>query len=115
MNNVLIIKYGLTVLFVYCISCFVTKYLVEHGPPLENLFRSLREFIASILNEYPENSDAFIINTYYYPKSKSLGENAVAIILLMNWKTKNIANYQLKLIGSNETDSVVSKAKFLKK
>uniref|UniRef100_A0A1I7V2I7 Glycosyltransferase family 92 protein n=1 Tax=Caenorhabditis tropicalis TaxID=1561998 RepID=A0A1I7V2I7_9PELO len=47
-------------------------------------------------------TDAYIINTYYYPKSKSLGENAIGMVLLMNRNTmRDMRRYQMQLIASD--------------
>ncbi|EGT31196.1 hypothetical protein CAEBREN_01036 [Caenorhabditis brenneri] len=55
------------------------------------------------------NTDAFIINTYYYPKSKSLGENALAMVLLMNRNTiRDIRKYKMQLVATSEEGSSVT-------
>ncbi|EGT37042.1 hypothetical protein CAEBREN_09926 [Caenorhabditis brenneri] len=55
--------------------------------------------------EVLEKTDAYIISTYYYPKSVSLGENAVGMVLLMNRFTqKNMTHYKMQLVASNDAN-----------
>ncbi|CAB3396703.1 unnamed protein product [Caenorhabditis bovis] len=49
-------------------------------------------------------TNVFIHNTYYYGNSKSLGKNAVAIVMTLHKRTiDNLLDYKFKLIGSNST------------
>ncbi|CAI2354524.1 unnamed protein product [Caenorhabditis sp. 36 PRJEB53466] len=53
----------------------------------------------------------FIHSAYYYPTSKSLGRNAVALVTTMNKRTvSNITEYTINLIGTNRTDRWLKKA-----
>ena len=55
-----------------------------------------------------EKTDAYIISTYYYPKSKSLGENAIGMVLLMNRFTQeDMRKYQIQLVASNSFNQSV--------
>lgn len=57
-----------------------------------------------IINE----TDGYIINSYYYPNSKSLGKDALAMVLLLNANTlPEITDYNLTILASNATDSVL--------
>ncbi|CAP38678.1 LOW QUALITY PROTEIN: Protein CBG21996, partial [Caenorhabditis briggsae] len=50
-------------------------------------------------------TDAYIINTYYYPTSKSLGQNAIGMVLLMNRFTqKNMTQYKMQLIATSKSN-----------
>ncbi|KAF1757352.1 hypothetical protein GCK72_013807 [Caenorhabditis remanei] len=48
-------------------------------------------------------SHVFLVSAYYYPISKSLGSNAVALNMLVDSKNFNVENATYNLIGSNET------------
>ncbi|EFO99845.1 hypothetical protein CRE_18536 [Caenorhabditis remanei] len=51
-----------------------------------------------------QNTHTFIHSAYYFPVSKSLGSNAVAIVTTMNKRTaSDITNYKMNLIGTSRT------------
>lgn len=49
----------------------------------------------------------YIINTYYYPRSRSFGKNGLAMLMLLNKNTmQEITNYKMTLLVSNATSSI---------
>ncbi|CAL2044225.1 unnamed protein product [Caenorhabditis brenneri] len=51
-----------------------------------------------------QNTHTFIHSAYYFPVSKSLGSNAVAIVTTMNKRTvSKITDYRVNLIGTSRT------------
>ncbi|CAO4378309.1 unnamed protein product [Caenorhabditis nigoni] len=56
-------------------------------------------------------SQTFIHSAYYFPVSKSLGKNAIAIVTTMNKRTASkITNYRITLIGTNKTMQMTQEA-----
>ncbi|KAF1753935.1 hypothetical protein GCK72_020492 [Caenorhabditis remanei] len=52
----------------------------------------------------------FLVSAYYYPTSKSLGPNAVALNMVVDSKSLNIDNATYSVVGSNSTHRVISNA-----
>ncbi|CAP39646.2 Protein CBG23374 [Caenorhabditis briggsae] len=59
-----------------------------------------------------DHTHAYITSAYYYRNSKSLGENAVAMVVVMSQKTcKDLEKYEMTIVGTNEyNNSMTSKA-----
>ncbi|PIC29291.1 hypothetical protein B9Z55_020925 [Caenorhabditis nigoni] len=55
-------------------------------------------------------SHVFIVSAYYYPTSKSLGENAIALNMVVDCKSHNVDNATYSVMGSNDTHRELSKA-----
>ncbi|CAI2352025.1 unnamed protein product [Caenorhabditis sp. 36 PRJEB53466] len=55
-------------------------------------------------------SHAFINSVYFYPKSKSLGPNAVAFTMAIDQRSHSMRNHTFTVIGSNSTDTHASVA-----
>ncbi|CCD62008.1 Glycosyltransferase family 92 protein ZK381.2 [Caenorhabditis elegans] len=53
-------------------------------------------------------SHAFINSVYYYPTSKSLGENALAFTMAIDQHSYSMKNHTFTVLGYNSTDSVES-------
>ncbi|CAI2353935.1 unnamed protein product [Caenorhabditis sp. 36 PRJEB53466] len=57
------------------------------------------------------HTHAFITSAYYYENSKSLGKNALAMVVVMNQKTyADLEKYELTIVGTNGNKSRRSKA-----
>ncbi|CAL2044878.1 unnamed protein product [Caenorhabditis brenneri] len=53
----------------------------------------------------------FIHSAYYYPTSKSLGDNAVALVTTMNKRTVwNILDHKINLVGTNQSTKITRQA-----
>ncbi|CAI5452381.1 unnamed protein product [Caenorhabditis angaria] len=53
---------------------------------------------------YLQHTHTFIHSAYYYPESKSLGKNAIAIVTTTNKRTvKQILKMKINLVASNDT------------
>ncbi|KAF1752223.1 hypothetical protein GCK72_018777 [Caenorhabditis remanei] len=50
-------------------------------------------------------SQAFVVSAYFYPTSKSLGENAIALNMVVDSINFDSSNYEYSFVGSNETHS----------
>ncbi|CAB3398529.1 unnamed protein product [Caenorhabditis bovis] len=60
-------------------------------------------------------TNSFITSAYYYETSKSLGKNAVALVLLMSkYTTSNLEDYKIQIVA-NKGDSFSSSIASLKK
>ncbi|ULT91705.1 hypothetical protein L3Y34_009386 [Caenorhabditis briggsae] len=55
-------------------------------------------------------SHVFIVSAYYHPTSKSLGENAVALNMVLDCKSHNEDNATYSVMGSNDTHRELPKA-----
>uniref|UniRef100_A0A1I7TW30 Dirigent protein n=1 Tax=Caenorhabditis tropicalis TaxID=1561998 RepID=A0A1I7TW30_9PELO len=55
-------------------------------------------------------SHAFIVSAYYYPKSKSLGTNAVAVNMVVDSRNFKIEQSTFYVVGSNETHAQLTVA-----
>ncbi|CAL2046452.1 unnamed protein product [Caenorhabditis brenneri] len=55
-------------------------------------------------------SHAFIVSAYYYPKSKSLGKNAVALNMVVDARNFEIDHSNYYIVGSNESHAQLSMA-----
>ncbi|CAB00121.1 Glycosyltransferase family 92 protein R07B7.12 [Caenorhabditis elegans] len=57
------------------------------------------------------HTHAFITSAYYYRNSKSLGENAVAMIVAMSQRTfKHLENHEITIVGSRGYQNLKTKA-----
>ncbi|CAB3404527.1 unnamed protein product [Caenorhabditis bovis] len=66
----------------------------------------------------PNDLHAFITSSYYYPTSKSLGNNSIGLVFLMNFeedpeikrgffeKLNKVEHHQIRILAENESDSV---------
>ncbi|KAF1757338.1 hypothetical protein GCK72_013793 [Caenorhabditis remanei] len=55
-------------------------------------------------------SHVFIVSAYYYPTSKSLGENAIALNMMVDSKNFNLKNSTFNVLGLNETHREITVA-----
>ncbi|ULT88110.1 hypothetical protein L3Y34_007366 [Caenorhabditis briggsae] len=100
-----------SIVFTICLfTVFLVPTIMEDADQYLILYDSLKNNIASTIFGDPiTNTDSYIINTYYYPKSKSFGENALAIVLLMNRNTmRDITKYKMQLVATNEARGTVT-------
>ncbi|EFP00030.1 hypothetical protein CRE_18771 [Caenorhabditis remanei] len=88
---------------IYLLSFFIVPPVIENGDQYLIMFSSFKKKLAEAFFGDPiTNTDAYIVSTYYYPKSKSLGENALAMVLLMNRNTmRDITKYKMHLVATN--------------
>ncbi|CCD69871.2 Glycosyltransferase family 92 protein [Caenorhabditis elegans] len=90
------LKLGLALSVIIIFSSLL--FLSSDGPPEPEI---------SIL----QSTHTFIHSAYYYPSSKSLGKNAIAMVTTMNKRTvSNITNLKINLIGTNKTDKWMQQA-----
>lgn len=89
---------------------------MENGEYYLKLYDSIKNDLTDQLFNRPiTHSDAYIVNAYYYPNSKSLGKNAVAMVMLMNRNAmRDVTKYRMQLVGSNGTSDVTAVASILK-
>ncbi|CAI5452379.1 unnamed protein product [Caenorhabditis angaria] len=60
---------------------------------------------------YLQHTHTFIHSAYYYPDSKSLGKNAIAIVTTTNKRTVNeILNMKINIVASNDTGIMKTEA-----
>lgn len=108
MSSEHIVKYFFVALLVYSLLFILVKHYLESGEKYPKLYQSLSGVVFDIIFDSKLDTDAYIISSYYYPQSKSLGENALAMVLLMNRNTmREITNYRMTLVASNRTSFVV--------
>ncbi|EGT31146.1 hypothetical protein CAEBREN_18608 [Caenorhabditis brenneri] len=101
----------------YLLSFFIVPPIFEDADQYLIQYDSFKRALAEkVFGDPLTNTDAYIVNTYYYPKSKSLGENALAMVLLMNRNTmRDITKYKMQLVATNGSgDSVKVTPKILK-
>ncbi|CAL2046449.1 unnamed protein product [Caenorhabditis brenneri] len=55
-------------------------------------------------------SHVFVVSAYYYPTSKSLGDNAVGLNMVVDCKSHNVDNATYSVMGSNGTHRELSRA-----
>ncbi|EFO99866.1 hypothetical protein CRE_18772 [Caenorhabditis remanei] len=93
----------ITVSTIYFLTFFIVPTILEDGDQYLIMYDSFKNDLADTFFGDPvTNTDAYIVNTYYYPKSKSLGENALAMVLLMNRNTmRDITKYKMHLVATN--------------
>ena len=93
----------ITVSTIYFLTFFIVPTILEDGDLYLIMYDSFKNDLADTFFGDPvTNTDAYIVNTYYYPKSKSLGENALAMVLLMNRNTmRDITKYKMHLVATN--------------
>ncbi|EFP06804.1 hypothetical protein CRE_11206 [Caenorhabditis remanei] len=95
----------LAVLFV--VSLFVFKFYSLHSH-INKLNKT--KTLPGKVDAY-QFTHTFIHSAYYYPSSKSLGDNAVALVTTMNKRTVwKITDYKINLIGANQSTSVTRQA-----
>ncbi|EGT54621.1 hypothetical protein CAEBREN_31282 [Caenorhabditis brenneri] len=95
-------------LFIIFSYCMVAK-IFSNGQSIVTWYLTFcHRVTVSFYGDPTTKTDAYIINTYYYPVSKSLGENALAMVLLMDRNTvRDITRYQMKLIATNKKNQQV--------
>ncbi|EFP12758.1 hypothetical protein CRE_05030 [Caenorhabditis remanei] len=103
-------KLLLTILSLFLIFFIILPSLIGSDDRFINWYLSFRHKITVlILGDSASNTDAYIINTYYYPSSKSLGNNAVAMVLLLDRNTmRDITRHQMTLIATNADNQSVA-------
>ncbi|CAA94907.4 Glycosyltransferase family 92 protein C35A5.5 [Caenorhabditis elegans] len=116
--KILLKKWNVVIYFVLILICFyfIIPIYFPNNDKMNLWLSSIKYYLTyPIYNESLTKTDAYIINTYYYPKSSSLGENAIGMILLMNRNTqRDMTKYRMKLIASNSShQSVIVTPKFL--
>ncbi|CAL2044726.1 unnamed protein product [Caenorhabditis brenneri] len=98
--------FAITILF-----CTVVLYAKVNNIPFRHL--KFAEFLLNSSNEpiFLNHTHAFVTSAYYYENSKSLGKNAVAMVVAMSQRTfKNLEKYEMTIVGTKGNESVKSKA-----
>lgn len=95
---------------IYLTTFFILPSILENGDQYLQQYDSFKQDVArKFFGDPVTNTDAYIVNTYYYPTSKSLGDNALAMVLLMNRSTmRNITKYKMQLVATNSSGSSVT-------
>ncbi|CAI5452076.1 unnamed protein product [Caenorhabditis angaria] len=74
-----------------------------------------QEFMDEMIERY-NHTHAFITSAYYYYNSKSLGENALAMVVVMNqWTTENIEKHTIKIESTGYDGEVLQSNATIKK
>ncbi|CAP39798.2 Protein CBG23186 [Caenorhabditis briggsae] len=89
-------SFKVLLVLLFALSVFILFYsVVRDASP---------EVIKHVRLNGKQFTHTFIHSAYYYPSSKSLGKNAVALVTTMNKRTVGkITDYKIKLVGTNRT------------
>ncbi|EGT37012.1 hypothetical protein CAEBREN_12496 [Caenorhabditis brenneri] len=111
-----ILFFFLITTFFYCNFFWILKTYNSNPTPLSEIEEEVPLEPGMIQNSQNFTtrklpvSHVFVVSAYYYPTSKSLGPNAVALNMVVDCKSFNVDNATYSVMGSNQTHHVLSKA-----
>ncbi|CAP25494.2 Protein CBG04866 [Caenorhabditis briggsae] len=103
-------KFLLTIVFIFIAIFIILPPIIGSNDQFISWYQTFRHKLTILfLGDPATSTDAYIINTYYYPRSKSLGENAIAMVLLLDRNTvRDITRYQMKLVATNGSNQSIT-------